>query len=364
MGPIGVGIIGGSAGRSWAAVAHIPALRALPYFEIVALSTSRRESAEDAGRTFGVANVFDNHEALLACPGVDLVVVTVKVPTHRQLVTAALNAGKMVYCEWPLGNGLAEAETLAALARKRGLRTVAGLQVQGSPQVNHVRDLVADGYVGRVVSTSLIGSGGIWGATTDEGYAYLEDRANGATLMSIPMGHTLDGVCGVLGEFTALSATATVAWPEVKLAGSDRTIRRTTHDQIAMAGRIGDIVASVHYRGGWTAGTNFLWEINGTDGVLQLTGGNGSLQAIAPVVRGARGGDALAELPTPAGYRLVPAAVPDGEPMNVAQMHAMLAADLRDGTDRAPDFDHAVRRHRLLDRIETAIETGERWTQA
>jgi predicted dehydrogenase len=361
MPPIGVGIIGGSVGRSWAAVAHIPALRALPDFEIRALSTSRKESAEKAGRVFGVANAFDNHEALLACPGVDLVVVTVKVPTHLQLVTAALNAGKMVYCEWPLGNGLAEGETLAALARKRGLRTVTGLQVQGSPQVNHVRDLVADGYVGRVVSTSLIGSGGIWGATTDEGYAYLEDHANGATLMSIPMGHTLDGVCGVLGEFTSLSATAMIAWPEVKLAGSDRTVRRTTYDQIAVAGRIGDITASVHYRGGWTPGTNFLWEINGTEGVLQLTGGNGSLQAIAPVVRGARGGDVLAELPTPPAYRLVPAAVPDGEPLNVAQMYAMLAADLRDGSGKAPDFDHAVRRHRLLDGIEAAIETGERW---
>ena len=361
MPPIGVGIIGGSAGRSWAAAAHIPALQAMPDFEIRALSTSRRESAEEAGRVFGVANVFDNHEALLACPGVDLVIVTVKVPTHRKLVTAALDAGKMVYCEWPLGNGLAEGEMLAALARTRSARTVVGLQVQGSPQLHQVRDLIADGYVGRVLSTSLIGSGGMWGPATDDFYAYLDDRANGATMMSIPMGHTLDGVCTVLGEFTALSATAAIAWPEVALPDDDRTVRRTAHDQIAVAGRIGDIVAAVYYRGGFNPGTNFLWEINGTDGVLQLSGDNGSLQAIAPVVRGARSGEPLAELETPPQYRLAPAAVPDGAPLNVAQMHAMLAANLRDGTHRAPDFDHAVRHHRLLDRIDVAIETGERW---
>ena len=46
-------------------------------------------------------------------PEVDLVVVTVKVPHHRELVPSALEAGKHVYCEWPLGNGLAEARKLA-----------------------------------------------------------------------------------------------------------------------------------------------------------------------------------------------------------------------------------------------------------
>lgn len=93
---IGVGIIGVNPNRGWARTAHIPALRSLPAYDIRALSASNRESADRAGSTFGVAATFADHNELVARPEVDLVVVTVKVPHHRELVTAALNAGKAV----------------------------------------------------------------------------------------------------------------------------------------------------------------------------------------------------------------------------------------------------------------------------
>src|SRR2546423_9882127 len=126
---IRVGIIGASPDRGWAAQAHIPALRSLSdEFEITALSTTRRESADAAGKHFGVPLAFDNHQELVNSPTVDVVAVTVKVPYHLQLATAALEAGKAVYCERPLGNGLTEAETMAALAKKQGGLAVAGRQ--------------------------------------------------------------------------------------------------------------------------------------------------------------------------------------------------------------------------------------------
>src|SRR3989454_3571828 len=115
---IRVGIIGANRDRGWAAQAHIPALKSLSDdFEITALSTTQRESANAASKLFGVPAAFDNHQELVNSPAVDVVAVTVKVPYHLELATAALEAGKAVYCEWPLGNGLNEAETLAAVAR-------------------------------------------------------------------------------------------------------------------------------------------------------------------------------------------------------------------------------------------------------
>src|SRR5258706_13076591 len=96
---LGVGIIGVSPVRGWAAAAHIPALRALPNYELRALSARSAESARAAGDVFGVSAVFSDHEQLVAQPDIDVVAVTVKVPRHRELVTAALAAGKAVYGE-------------------------------------------------------------------------------------------------------------------------------------------------------------------------------------------------------------------------------------------------------------------------
>ena len=64
--------------------------------------------------------------------------------------------------------------------------------------MEHLKTLIADGYVGRVRSTSLIGSGGNWANTTSAALYYLFDKANGGTMEDIPMGHTLAAVRDVL----------------------------------------------------------------------------------------------------------------------------------------------------------------------
>jgi predicted dehydrogenase len=92
--PIGVGIIGASL-KGWAATAHVPALKLLPGFRLMAVSTSNLVSAT-AAQAFGAPHAFDNAHDLVNCPAVVLVVVAVKVPHHQQLVTAALAAGRMV----------------------------------------------------------------------------------------------------------------------------------------------------------------------------------------------------------------------------------------------------------------------------
>src|SRR5438132_6033100 len=149
---LGVGIIGVSPDRGWAATAPIPALRALPNYEIRALSAHSAESARAAGEAFGVGAVFSDHEQLVARPDVDVVAVTVKAPHHREPVAAALAAGKAVYCEWPLGRDLEEARAMAALAAEQGVRTVVGLQGRQAPAIQFVQELLGDGYVGEVLS--------------------------------------------------------------------------------------------------------------------------------------------------------------------------------------------------------------------
>src|SRR4051794_33346906 len=278
---IRVGIIGANPDRGWAAQAHVPALRSLADdFELTALSTTRRESADAASKLFGVPLAFDNHQELVNSPAVDVVVVTVKVPYHLELATAALEAGKAVYCEWPLGNGLDDAETLAALAKKQGVLAVAGLQARSAPSVAHVRDLIEQGYVGEVLSTTLVGSGMGWGATVEPFNAYLNERKNGATMLSIAVGHTADALCYCLGEVRELSATMTRRRKAFTIAGTGESKPMNVEDQVGVTGLFeGGAALSIHYRGGGSRGTNLLSGINGSAGGLQLaaTGGHGPI---------------------------------------------------------------------------------------
>ena len=359
---IRVGIIGANPNRGWAAQAHIPALRSLSDdFNITALSTTSRESADTAGKFFGVPNAFYNYQDLVKSPDVDVVVITVKVPHHLELATAALNAGKAVYCEWPLGNGLKEAETLAALAKEKGVLAVVGLQARSAPSVSYVRDLIRQGYVGEVLSTTLIGSGMGWGPIEDPFNEYMNDNKNGATMLSIPLGHAAEALCYSLGEVRELSATMTTRRKTYTIAGTGETKQRNAADQVAVTGLLeGGAAFSIHYRGGSSRGTNLLWEINGTEGDLQLTAAGGHVQIFEMIVRGGKGAQTgLETLPVPEKYQWAP---PQGPGTNVAQAYARFARDYREGTHLCPTFDDAVRRHHMLDAIETAAATGQRQT--
>src|SRR6266436_6385453 len=195
---LGVGIIGVSPIRGWAATAHIPALRALPNYEIRALSSQTAESARAAGEAFGVSRVFSDHEQLVTQADIDVVAVTVKVPHHRELVSAALAAGKAVYCEWPLGRDLDDARALAALAAEQGVHTVVGLQARQAPALEFVQELLRDGYVGEVLSTTMVGLS-VPGDVVVKPNAYMLDKTNGANLLTIALGHSLDTLNYLLG---------------------------------------------------------------------------------------------------------------------------------------------------------------------
>jgi predicted dehydrogenase len=359
-GKIGVGIIGVQPGRSFAAIAHIPALKALPQFKIVALSTTNLERARAAARQYEIGEAFDNHAALVNHPDVDLVTIAVKVPHHLELVTAALEAGKAVYCEWPLGNGLAEAQEMAALAKRKGVYTAVGLQARAAPAINYVRDLVAQGYVGEVLSTTLFGTGVNWGPVMDAPNAYTADKRNGATLMTIPLGHTVDALCYALGEVTEVVAQTAVRRGQVASAETGAPIAMTSEDQIVVGGRLeGGAVLALHYRGGMPRGTGLLWEINGTKGDLQLTAFGGHAQLFDLMLSGASGDDkALKPLEIPSQYRWAPS-VP-AMAFNVAQAYVRVAADLRDKTQSCPGFEQALIRHRMIAAIEKAAASGQR----
>ena len=360
---LGVGIIGVSPVRGWAATAHIPALRALPNYEIRALSASSAESARAAGEAFGVSAVFADHEQMVSHPDVDVVAVTVKVPHHREQVSAAIAAGKAVYCEWPLGRDVDDARAMAALADEQGVHTVVGLQARHTPAIEFVQELVGDGYVGEVLSTTMVGlskPGDVVGRPN----AYMLDKTNGANLLTIAVGHSLDTLNYVLGEFAYLSAVSDVRRPLITIEETGEQVVKTAADQVAVIGTLtSGATAGIHIREAVAGGTGFLWEINGTQGTLRITA-DASYPGIFPLtVTAAQGGNELGELAAPATLtKKWPAlAGLEGTPAyNVGRVYAAFAADIANGTHTVPDFADAVRRHEVIAAIERSAASGER----
>jgi predicted dehydrogenase len=182
-------------------------------------------------------------------------------------------------------------------------------------------------------------------------------------MLSIALGHAADALCHCLGEIRELAATMAMRRETFTIAGTGESKPMNAADQVGVTGLLESGAAfSIHYRGGVSRGTNLLWEINGTEGDLQVTAAGGQAQIFELDVHGGKGAEPSLELlPVPEAYRWAPPQVP-GPSTNVAEAYARFARDYREGTHLCPTFEDAVTRHRMLDAIETAAATGQRQT--
>ena len=361
---IRVGIVGATVtpgGSGWGANAHLPALRALPDFEVTAVCTAHEETARASAAAFGVALAFHDINEMAAHPEVDLVVVVVRVPLHRELVMAGLRAGKAVFCEWPLGANLAEAEEMANFAREHSLRTIVGLQGRSDPAVRYAHDLVAQGRIGEVLTANL---SIMSQSSTERGAGRIWQRlnANGANTLTIAGGHGIDAMCAILGEFVEVSARLATRITEWRDTDSGQNVPVDAPDSISIAGRLESGAEVAVQVAAVPVGANgSRLEIYGREGVLVLSSA-GALSGGPNRLYIGHGKEAIAEVQPPDEYVVVPEGTPAGAPRNVAQGYVRLADTFASGGAFEPDFDFAVRRHRLIDAIERSSREGRAQT--
>ena len=123
-------------------------------YAIAARDSARAQAL--AGR-YGFAKSFAGYEALLADPAVDVVYIGSIHPLHAQHIRAALLAGKHVLCEKPLTLNAAQAQSLFALARERGLLLAEAMWTRTLPFAQALCKTLADGRLGapRLVTAVL-----------------------------------------------------------------------------------------------------------------------------------------------------------------------------------------------------------------
>jgi len=354
---IRLGLIGASVSGTWSSRSHLPALRASDDVELTAVCTTRAESAEAARQAYGAKLAFDDWRKMAASPEIDAVAVVVRVPSHYGPAKAALEAGKHVYCEWPLGRTSAEAVELAELAEAKGLVTAVGLQARVNPAILYLKELVAQGYVGEVmaVHVSLAREGVL---TRPSHRTWQRDAELGANTLTIANGHTIDAMRFVVGDFASLSAVVATQAKQWLDTGTNTWLDVTSPDNILTSGRLtSGAVASVHIAAVPYAGSGYRMEIYGRDGTL-VASGEDSPQLSAVSLTGAQRGNALQKLPVPDRFIVTAAATPSGEPLNVGQMYTLFAQAIGGKSSGHPDFATAVELHRLVDAIKATSDTG------
>lgn len=360
----GVGLVGVKQPDSWSVIAHVPALKMLEgKFHIAGVANTNLESSKREAENLGVSGAFENVEAMLASSDIDIVVVAVATPNHAAICEAAINAGKHVYCEWPLGASYEETKYLANLAERSGLVCVCGGQAGVHPTIRYISELLAEGYVGDLLFSTIVANGGSWSKETPRKYAYSMKDENGATLLSVPIGHTLVALDAVFGPVARVFADMSTRRKTTRIMETGEEIPIETPDNatIALTFQSG-LPLAMQYRGGFNRSDGFHWEIIGTEGELVIRGEPfGAIEMIDLYVSSAKGDEReMHDLPVPpqltgvSGLGIIPA--------NVFRVYELMHADLESGSRRAPSFADAERIYRTMDAIKRSSTIGQRLT--
>src|SRR5690606_17041028 len=121
-------------------------------FEVVACADVIPFRLENAMKWAPKAKAYPDHEALLADPRVEAVLVCTPFATHAQIAVAALTAQKHVYCEKTLAKGLPDIQRIIDAAKQRTQVFQTGHQYHSSPLYNKARQMILDGYLGEITA--------------------------------------------------------------------------------------------------------------------------------------------------------------------------------------------------------------------
>ncbi|MEH6717247.1 MAG: Gfo/Idh/MocA family oxidoreductase [Aurantimonas endophytica] len=355
-----VGIIGADTQASWAGASHIPALQSQPSLVLAAVATRREKSARAAAAAFGAERWFADPFAMIRDEAIDVVTVAVKVPAHRDLVIAALEAGKAVYCESPLGATLAETEEMAAAAGS--LHTAIGLQGRYNPAVRRAAELVSSGALGRLMSARVGATTFGYGPQSPSAYDYFNKAASGASFMTITTGHVLDVVEAVLGDITEVDARTRLLWPQIEIVDTGETSVRDIPDHLDLIAMTeSGAPVSVQVLSGVPADeANFTLDIRGSEGWLKLAGNHLAGVQVGDLTLTASVDFAAPDAPVASGVGPTAADFWAGAAINVGEVYASLARDLSAGTRETLGFAHALHNSRLVAAVERAAQTGQR----
>jgi predicted dehydrogenase len=121
-----------------------------PKCRVKGIASRDVQKARSAAAKYGLAVAYDSYEALLADPEIDAVYIPLPNHVHVEWTIKAVEAGKHVLCEKPIGLDAAQTERLIAARDKSGKYIQEAFMVRTHPQWLKVRALIEEGVIGEL----------------------------------------------------------------------------------------------------------------------------------------------------------------------------------------------------------------------
>ena len=347
-------------GAAWGAFAHLPAWRAIPGVEVVAVCTSRQETAEAAAARFGIARAFWDGAAFAGDPDIDLIDFGTRPSVRLPIILSALQSGKHIYNACPHAPNWTGAKAIDAAWRVGESKGVVDAFSAWLPAHRQMRRMLDEGYVGAVLGGTARFNLSLFNQPNKHfPYNWFADADAGVSAMRNNGSHLLYLLLDLLGPVRAVMADEALILPEWRFEDGD--VVRPANPDLTNAILTFESGARISLQASWSMPVQSGWSVD-------LFGAKGRLLAESPtfptahdcVLKAAQTGGALAGVaPSPddlADPRLgIDANMQPAPAFPMAlSMQAMVRAIRGDDTAPTPDFALALEVERTLEAIRRA----------
>jgi len=133
-------------------IAHqfVSDLKLVPNGQLTAVASRSPEKAKEFGEQYAAKFAFGSYRELFECNEVDVVYIATPHTSHAELTISAMNLGKHVLCEKPLGVNAVQVEEMITVALKNKVFLMEALWSRFNPTIQRVKQLIETGAIGEV----------------------------------------------------------------------------------------------------------------------------------------------------------------------------------------------------------------------
>lgn len=362
-----VGIIS----ANWGVAAHLPAWRANPDVEVVAICTAHKETAEAAAQANGIPRAFWDYRKMVADPDIDIIDAGTRPNLRYDMCMAALAAGKHVYNGVPFADSMDHARDLHDASVRSGRVAVVDAYSEHLPPIAFAKALIEDGAVGELYSLTCTLQMSLFNAQrSDFGYNWFWNREYGCSALRNLGSHALNVLFYLFGEISSVVAQDEICLKQWTFVDNGEVVTPQMEDTSNVLlnfknGGIGVLATA------WCAiaGRGFMIDAFGSKGRLLLEGG-GMPANDTKVYCGKIGEWAATPLEVPdrfkrrdgIGMTAMPGAANFGEGpcFAMAQSYAEMINAIKTGGSGRPSFAQALHTHAVVEAAHlSAVE--RRW---